>query len=764
MRLLERLLMKRGLIQRLIEASVVAALALCGASGAGIAAVIAQPIVSAHQADRVAIAAGAPTANGGFGRCAVAIPCYLHSLTCVGLSIDRTSQHESSGFALDRDLLRVDPTPVMSMSFNLFNGRSVSALAMAAGILVTGCGGGGATDAASSTAQAAAATSSSTTASADASTVTQAAVSTAMPVNKTPSALNSTRSGAGMNLTSVISYTSEMPTIDLMKKASAWITQCQSGSNCAGFTGGESGYDTLEEAQLNLDANGWVKSLPASSDSTVKYRTVTTKLAEAGVQLAGTYTVLYDGQGTITYGGPVTKVASQSSAGRDVINIASSPNAVFLSITSTTPTNYIRNIRVYMPGGACKSDLTTYVSDASACTAHTGSFVAFENFPAGTVWHPAFLASVKGFRTLRFMDWGQTNTSTVANWADRSPATARTWNSATGVPLEMMFDLASKAGTDAWMNIPTYATDDYVHQFGKLAHANLASGSKLAIEYSNEVWNYGFSQASYALQQGRTLWSSGQPSANDSVVQLNWYALRLAQVCNIVKSEFGADASRVQCVSNTQGAVSSNMDVVMKCTYAQAILGQSCSKFIDAAAIAPYFGYYIGTGNTATMLSNWLTEADGGLTMLFEEITGTNSSTGAAMTAPMAGVAGQSQLQSGGSLAEIYGWMVANKAVAARYGLPMWAYEGGQSLIPTVTGSLAMEANANRDPRMGAAYATMMKDWQSAGGQTFAFFADVGLYGSAGFWGLREDQFSTSAKWSVAVQYRDKVTCWWAGC
>jgi len=762
MRLLERLLMKRGLIQRLIEASVVAALALCGASGAGVAAVIAQPIVSAHQADRVAIAAGAPTANGGFGRCAVAIPCYLHSLTCVGLSIDRTSQHESSGFALDRDLLRVDPTPVMSMSFNLFNGRSVSALAMAAGILVTGCGGGGATDAASSTAQAAAATSSSTTASADASTVTQAAVSTAMPVNKTPSALNSTRSGAGMNLTSVISYTPEMPTIDLMKKASAWITQCQSGSNCAGFTGGASAYDTLEEAHLNLDANGWVQSLPASTDSTVKYRTVTTKLAEGGVQLAGTYTVLYDGQGTITYGGPVTKIASQSSAGRDVITIASSPNAVFLNITSTTPTNYIRNIRVYMPGGACKSDLTTYVSDASGCNASTGAFVAFENFPAGTVWHPAFLASVKGFRALRFMDWAQTNTSTIANWADRSPATARTWNSTTGVPLEMMFDLASKAGADAWMNIPTYATDDYVHQFGKLAHANLASGSKLDIEYSNEVWNYGFAQASYALQQARTLWSSGQPNPNDSVMQLNWYALRLAQVCNIVKSEFGADASRVQCVSNTQAAVSWNTDQVMQCTYAQSTLGKACSKFIDVVAIAPYFGGYIGnTADSTAMLTNWTTNSDGGLTELFEEITGTNPVTGAAITAPMAAVGDHAQ---SGALAEAYGWMVATKAVAAKYGLPMWAYEGGQGLIPSAPGALTLMAAANRDARMGTVYETMMKNWQSAGGQTFALFADVGAYGSAGFWGLRETQFSTSPKWSVALEYRDKVACWWSGC
>jgi hypothetical protein len=708
------------------------------------------------------------------------------------------------------------------MAFNNLYGRGISMIAMATGIFVAGCGGGSSDSgntsgesAASSDAPANTVVGSSSTSSgpssptqsavtstntsdtsigfasgaaglisssipivptappgtsgddaSSAATVVAASTSTGTSGPKVVKAAISARSGVGMNLTSVNSYSAEVPTIDLMKKASGWITQCQDGKGtCTGFASGARGYDTLEEAKLDLDADGWVRSLPASTDATLKYRTVTTKLAEAGVQVGGTYTVVYDGQGTITYGGPVTKVASLSSPGRDVINIVSNSNAVFLSITATSPTNYIRNIRVYLPGGACQSDLTVYAADATSCGAGKGDFVPFEKFPAGTVWHPAFLASVKGFRSLRFMDWGQTNFTPAVAWTDRTPATARTWFSKIGVPLEAMFDLAATVGADPWMNIPAYANDDYVHQFGKFAHAHLASGSKLALEYGNEMWNYQFKPTQWALQQALAMWpNEAKVQSNQTPLQLNFYALRLVQVCNIVKAEFGADAGNVQCVANTQAANSWSTDQVLQCNYAKVILGKACSNFIDAVAIAPYFGSYVGnTASTFAMISSWASDADGGLAKLFQEITGQDS-TGAAAVAPLAALGTKVPA---GALAQTQGWMVATKAVVAKYGIPMWAYEGGQSLIPT-GGSDASVLNvmmaANRDPRMAQAYATMMSNWQAAGGQTFMLFADAGVYSRGGFWGMRENQFATSPKWDWAVKWRDSTACWWAGC
>ena len=581
---------------------------------------------------------------------------------------------------------------------------------------------------------------------------------------KTTIQVATARSGVGINLTAFSTFSPEMATIDQMKRAGGWITQC---SGCSGFTGGASAYDTLEESKLDLDANGWVRSLPAASNASVKYRTVTTILAQNGFQQAGEYTVLYDGQGTLSYSGAGAKVASKSSPGRDIVSVTNhSTVGLFLNIVATTPTNYIRNIRVLPPGGACANDMATYVAAASSCTGATGAFVPFEKFPAGSIWHPKFLADLKGFRTLRFMDWASTNANTTSSWSARTSLTARTWNISTGVPVEAIFDLAGKLSAEAWVNIPPHADDDYVHQYAQVAHQKLAAGANLDVELGNEMWNYSFPATQWALAQAKAKWPAEVAAgADQNVLELNWYGMRLAQVCQIIKQEFGSDASHVKCVANTQAASSWATNQVLQCSYGAKVLGQPCAKFYDAVAIAPYFGYYIGNPAYRSTLSKWYSAADNGLSELFTEITGL-STTGQSVAAPLA-VAGTSVPK--GALAQAKGWMTATKAVLDTYKLPMWAYEGGQHLLApsndTDTTMLNLMLAANRDPRMGAAYQTMMQDWKAAGGQTFMFFADVGVYNKYGMWGLKENQFSDNApKWKAAVQWRDNVACWWSGC
>ncbi len=583
-----------------------------------------------------------------------------------------------------------------------------------------------------------------------------------------PATSKSARSGVGINLAGITSYSSETPTIDLMKKSSGWLTQCVYGQGCVKtYPKGASSFDTLEEAKLDVDDAGWVKSLPSSSDGSVMFRTATTKVAENGVQVAGNYTVVYDGSGTVVYSGAAKKVAASSRAGRDIVSVENTDTLPFyLSITSTDPANYVRNIRVYPPGGACSGDYSTYVASEAACTSGKGNFVAFENFPAASsLWHPAFLKSLKGFRTIRFMDWGMTNATPAVNWTDRKPTNARTWSGTVGAPVERMFELASATGADSWMNIPPYATDAYVKSFAQLAHTHLASGTKLYLEYGNEMWNYSFAATKWVAKQSQTQFASQLAAGgNPGVLQMNWYAMRLVQVCKIVKAEFGADASRVQCVANTQAANAWATGQTLNCVYAKPLLGgQPCGKQIDGVAIAPYFGMYIGSVKLAPTVIGWTTESDGGLNKMFQELTGANE-LGQAVTAPLTAFGSNAAT---GAIAQVTSWMVANKAAADVYGLPMYAYEGGQGLVsgnndPTV---LNLEYAANRDPRMGAAYQKMLTAWKSAGGQTFMLFNDVAKYSKSGMWGMRENQFDeTAVKWKAAVNWRDKVSCWWTGC
>jgi hypothetical protein len=575
----------------------------------------------------------------------------------------------------------------------------------------------------------------------------------------------STRSGAGLNLGALEGTSPEIPTIDLMKRASVWMTQCGwQNTSCKDFVAGQSGWDTREEGKLDLDAQGWIKSLPAAADPTVKYRYATTTVSAGGLP-DGNYIVKYDGQGTIGYSGGAAKVASQSAAGRDVVLVTAAKGGFFLSINATTPTNYLRNIRIYPPGGACASDYTTYAADASTCGGTKGAFVAFESFPSTKPWYPPFVSDVKGFRTLRFMDWMRTNTSTNADWANRALPTDRTWTGVNGAPLETMIDLANDTGTDPWVNIPAHATDDYVHQFARLAHQRLSPTLKLNLEYSNEAWNYGFAATNWMLEQAKATWPTQlAQGANPYYLELNWYAQRLAQVCTIAKQEFGADASRVTCIANTQAALASMTGQVLACTYAAPALGKPCAKFFDVVAIAPYFGYYISSPTYRPTVKTWYADADGGLTKLFEEINATDPS-GVKMTAPLAA---QTHFP-GGARGMSSAWMVAAKTVADTYGLPMWAYEGGQHLIAPQGDTDAAFQNlivaANRDPRMQAAYAQYLADWKAAGGQTFAYYSHVGLPSKYGMWGAKDSLSDNSApKWKALIQARDGTTCWWAGC
>lgn len=572
------------------------------------------------------------------------------------------------------------------------------------------------------------------------------------------------RSGLGLNLGHFSYYAQDTPTIDLMKRAGPWLTQCalHLHPGCKDFSAGARDFDTLEEAHLDLDANGWVRSLPAAGDTKLKYRRVMSAIASGGIP-AGNYTVLYDGAGTITYSGVGRKVAHESRPGRDIVAIAEPDKGdFFIAITATDPANHIRNVRILPPGGACGNDLATFAALSSACGGPKGAFVPFEKFPQhASTWHPAYLKDLQRFRTLRFMDWAQTNTAQITSWAQRPQLNDRSWAGSNGAPVETIFDLANKVGADPWVTLPPKVDDDYVRQFARLARERLAPGLGLNLEYANEAWNYGFKAAHWMLAQAKTTWPDEvAKGTNVYVLQANWYAKRLAEVCQLTKAEFGAQASRVRCIFGAQAAGTWTTEQGLICSVAARTLGQACSKFIDVLAVAPYFGHYVAEPKFRATILGWYTEPDGGLGKLFAEIQPTAGS-----PAPLARISGLDEGALGGSRA----WMAANQQLAKKYGLPLWAYEAGQHLVPAPNETddklLNLMITANRDARMQAAYTRYFADWQAAGGQTMAMYAHLGRPSKWGMWGLKENQFNDNApKWQAVLQQRDQMRCWWPGC
>jgi hypothetical protein len=177
-------------------------------------------------------------------------------------------------------------------------------------------------------------------------------------------------------------------------------------------------------------------------------------------------------------------------------------------------------------------------------------------------WQPQLLSDLSYAKALRFMDWGPTNGAKIVNWSERVPKTgdqtgysvplfAGDGSSETGegVAYEWQIDLANRANADFWVNVPHAASDDFVLQLAKLVNANLNSGKKVYVEYSNEVWNYGFYQNKYVAAQFK---SKGLPQNIDykgkSVYLEDWVAYgtyRAVQVFDIFEQVFGKDNPRL---------------------------------------------------------------------------------------------------------------------------------------------------------------------------------------------------------------------------
>ncbi len=145
-------------------------------------------------------------------------------------------------------------------------------------------------------------------------------------------------------------------------------------------------------------------------------------------------------------------------------------------------------------------------------------------FAAGEIFVPEFLAQVKGFDTLRFMEWMGTNGSQVT---DRyTPVDAFSY--AGGVPIEVMAALARKIGAHPWICIPHKASDELARSMIATVRSGMGDGPVPYIEYSNEVWNNGGEQQHYAEQQAAAMWGAGTSG-------LTYYGYRAGQLAKLAR-------------------------------------------------------------------------------------------------------------------------------------------------------------------------------------------------------------------------------------
>jgi hypothetical protein len=351
----------------------------------------------------------------------------------------------------------------------------------------------------------------------------------------------------GINLAGPVDWGTELPFVDVFHFSRPWISQRKG----AAFGKGPA---------LDLDQHGWVKKLEPGCYAETLLCTI-----KGGHYPSGIYTVLYEGEGRIEFGGAATVVASKP--GRMQIRVNPERGGIFLKLTATNPKKNVRNIRVIMPG--------------------------FEKTYKENPWHPKFLERWQGIACVRYMDFMKTNNSTISSWSDRPTPDDATFASK-GVPVELLVDLANRLKADPWFCMPHKANDEYVRNFAEMVKKSLAKDRKVYIEYSNEVWNTIFSQYAYASEQGKKLGFADKPWE----AAWRYTAYRSVQIFTIWEKAFGG-MSRLVRVLPSQA---SNSFV------SKQIAGfQNAYKHADALAIAPYLSFNVSPKSTppVTEVAGW---------------------------------------------------------------------------------------------------------------------------------------------------------------
>ncbi len=522
------------------------------------------------------------------------------------------------------------------------------------------------------------------------------------------SAAPNTRSPIGINSNEVMDDDASIPFIDVFKTSIPF----------------EEARPWLTKGKIEYDKDGWPKKLNGGQAGT----RFLYKLPKGTVP-EGLYTVLYDGEGQIDYSDDAKLVSRER--GKDVIKITAGKDKEFrvkLIIKLSNEKNYLRNIRVLMPGGVCSNNPYRRVMRKNQC--RRGQFLSFEKHYKNLLFNPAYLDYMKDFKVIRFMNMSGITRNPLSEWSKRPKVSNATWGgkaTVRGAPLEIMVALANKLNADPWFNIPHKANNDFVRRYAQYVKANLKPNLKAYVEYTNEAWNTIFTQAHYVKDMGERM----QLDSDRDKAGYKYFSLRSVQIFDIWEQTFGGTDRIVRVMGSWAGWTRMSE---MLLSYRNAY------KKTDAVAIAPYFFPSLKSAKKARSVSQ-----------LFK-----------LMYDPKERY----------SIPSVLGMIHKNAKVAEKFGVDLIAYEGGQHLVDwksrsTKTHPTKLMIAANKDWRMAKAYSVFMRGWKDNGGKLFVNFSAPRTYQWFGSWGTKEyitQPISKAPKHRALLQFARKNPCWWKSC
>lgn len=472
----------------------------------------------------------------------------------------------------------------------------------------------------------------------------------------------------------------------------------------------------LSSKSVEYDQDGW----PSNLNGGVAGTKFLNRLPEGTVP-NGKYTVLYQGEGVITYGNDARLLNRQQ--GSDIINIDAGKDKTLnasLTIKRINTSNPIRNIRVLPSGGICQDNQFKRVDSQHNCP--SSNFLSFSKHHEKIVFNPDYLNFMKDFRLIRFMNMSGMTRNPIKNWEERNLLSKASWagkEGQRGAPVEIMVALANRLKSDAWFSMPYKANNEYISSFSQYVSKHLDPSLKAYVEYTNEAWNNIFPHRRHAIEQGVSLGLDKHPET----AGIKFYAKRSVEVFKLWEKAFNGNSRLVRVISGW----SANPRLS-----SQLLSYEQTYKYTDALAIAPYFYADLETLRAAKNVDD-----------IFDSLSDTNSRYGLP--------ASIKQIQQ-------------QAALAKEFGVELIAYEGGQHLVDWETKKINQHPNpllfsANRSQKMGELYTKYLKGWNEAGGKTFVHFSAPRIYSWYGSWGAKEfitQERSKAPKYDALLKYLKK--------
>lgn len=377
----------------------------------------------------------------------------------------------------------------------------------------------------------------------------------------------------GVNLSSVVDYSSQLVFTDLFRQSRPWMTRLADG-------GGP--YDTAQPVPLG--PGRFPKESPFDPPDALPQIPHTLMVRDIGGHYpSGKYALIVEGAGEVRVSFDAGSRIFSTPCRVDV-PVSPTASGIALALTRSDAGNPVRRIQFRMP-------------DASGDP---------------SLFYEPFLRRLRPFGILRFMDMQRINNAKAISFANRTLPDDATQAGPNGVALELLADLAERQDASAWFCVPHAADDAYVRGMAGVLATHLAAGRTVYLEYSNELWNGRFDQAAYVVAMGQKLGLAADPF----LAGIRYGVLRSMQIFKIFK-EICGDRLRLVRVLAAQTA---NPWVAE-----QALLALDDPKTnpegdtVDALAIGAYVGHDIADriGASGAYRSLWPSEIAG---MLEDEL------------------------------------------------------------------------------------------------------------------------------------------------